>query len=87
MIFVVVKSILYDKILFLVILGIDMIFWRDQKDFDLRGKRRINWSINVIYRLSYGNGKALRIVFMGISLSIMVGFLWGNNKSVGDPRS
>ena len=43
--------------------------------------------MNVIYRLSYGDGKALRIVFMGISLSIMVGFLWENNKSVGDPRS
>ena len=48
MIFVVVEPILYNEILFLLILGIDMIFWRDKKIFDIRGKHVINWSMNVI---------------------------------------
>ena len=42
MIFVVVESILYNENLFLAILGINMIFWRDKKIFDIRGKHVIN---------------------------------------------
>ena len=48
MIFVVVEPLLYDEILFLATLGIYMIFWRDKKVFDIRGKHVINWSMNGI---------------------------------------
>ena len=56
------------------------IFWRDKKSNDIGENVWLIWSMIIIQRLVYDNGKALGVTLMGINLGIMIGFYWSTMK-------
>ena len=50
------------------------IFWGDKKSNDIGENVWLIRSMVTIQRLVYDDGKALRVILMGINLGIMIGF-------------
>ena len=74
------KSIRYDEILYYVIVSMNLIFWEDEKTNDIGENVWLIRSMIIIQRLVYDDGKALRVILMGINLGIMIGFYWSVMK-------